>query len=136
MHSILVVVFVQVVSSAVVVMVKRSGNAGLQFDKVGYPVAVPVVVSPVHNAVVVVVPSGLLFAPETTREEFLVNVQASIVVVVGIFTIGNSVVVVVNVVEAWRSQALGHDALVPNCLVEAVIISVGIVSVVIVVIAI
>ena len=135
-HSVFVVVFVHVVSSAIVVVVERCSDTDQKFGRVGKAVAVPVVVSPVRDAVVVVVPGGLLFAPETSLKLLLVDVQASIVVVIGVFPIRYTVVVVVNVIDAWRTQALRHDTLVPNSLVETVVISVCIVSVIVVVIAI
>ena len=135
MHAVFVVVFIQVVASAVVVVVKRGSDADAEFNGVGDTIAVPVVVGPVHDTVVVMVPCGLLFAPETASDLFLINVQPAVVVVVRVFAIGNSVVVVVHVVEAWRSQALRHDALVPNGLEEAVTVSVGVVAVVVVVVA-
>ena len=135
MHAVFVIVFIQVVASPVVVVVKRRSDADAEFNGVGDTVAVPVVVGPVHDAVVVMVPCGLLFAPETPSDLFLVNVQAAVVVVVGVFAIGNSVVVVVHVVETWRAQALRHDALVPNGLEEPVTVCVGVVSVVVVVVA-
>ena len=106
MHPVFIIVFIDVVSNAVVVVVKRRGDAFKQLNSVGQTVAVPVVISPVDNAVVVVVPGGLFFTPETARKEFLVNVQASIVVVVRVFAIRDSVVVVVNVVERGLAETL------------------------------
>ena len=117
-------------------MVERCSDADQKLGRVGKAVAVPVVVSPVQDAVVVVIPGGLLFAPGTSLKLLLVDVQASIVVIIGVFPVRYAVVVVVNVIEAWRTQALRHDALVPNSLVETVVIGVCIVSVIVVVIAI
>ena len=134
-HAVLIVVFVDVVARTIVVVIKRCGDAHQKFSRVGEAVAVPVVVGPVQDAVVVVVPRGLLFAPETTGKLFLVNVEASIVVVVGVLAVGHAVVVVVNVVDAGRTQTLGHDALIPNSLVESIVVGIGIVAVVIVVVA-
>ena len=135
MHAVFVIVLVKVVSGAVVVVVERCRDADGQLHGVGDAVAVPVVIGPVDDAVVVVVEGGLLFAPETVRKQFLIDVEASVVVVVGVFTVGNTVVVVVNVVKAGGSQALRHDALVPHRLVETVVVSVCIVAVVVVVVA-
>ena len=74
MHPVFIIVFIDVVSNAVVVVVKRRGDAFEQLNSVGQSIAVPVVISPVDDAVVVVVPGGLFFTPETA-EEFLVNVR-------------------------------------------------------------
>ena len=138
-HAVLVIIFVKVVTDPVVVVVKRCdqvvGGGWAKFCIVGQPVAVPIIVCPVHNTVVVVIPSGLFFAPETSREAFLVNVQATVVVVIGVFAVWNTVVVVVNVVNAGGAKALRHDTAVPNGLVEAVVVGVSIVSIVIVVVA-
>ena len=132
-HPVFIIVFIDVVSNAVVVVVKRRGDAFKQLNSVGQSIAVPVVISPVDNAVVVVVPGGLFFAPETAGKEFLVNVQASVVIVVRVFAIWDSVVVVVNVVKCRLAEALGHDSTVPDRLVEAVVVGIGVVPVVVVV---
>ena len=132
-HTVFIIVLIKVVSGAVVVVVERCRDVREQLNGVGKAVAVPVVIGPVHDAVVVVVKGGLLFTPETTGDLFLVNVKSTVVVVIGVFTVGDTVVVVVNVVEAWRSQTLGHDPLVPHRLVEAVVVGVGVVAVVVVV---
>ena len=132
-HAVLVIVLVKIVSCAVVVVVERCRDADCQFDGVGNAVAVPVVVSPVQDTVVVVVKRGLLLAPETAGELFLVDVHAPVVIVIRVFTVRNAVVVVVNVVQTGRTQTLRHDALVPDRLVEAVVVGVGVVAVVVVV---
>ena len=132
-HAVFIVVLVNVVACSVVVVVEGCRDVLKQFNGVGDTVAVPVVVGPVDQTVVVVIPRGLLFAPETSGQEFLVNVQTSIVIVVRIFAIRDAVVVVVNVVNAGLTEALRHDAAVPNGLEEAVIISVSIVPVVVVI---
>ena len=105
-HPVFIIVFIDVVSNAVVVVVKRRGDAFEQLNSVGQSIAVPVVISPVDDAVVVVVPGGLFFAPETAGKEFLINVQASIVVVVRVFAVRDSIVVVVNVVERGLAETL------------------------------
>ena len=133
MHTVFVVIFVKVVSKAVVVVVKRCSDAFQQFLCVGQSVSVPIVVSPIDDTVVVVVPSGLFLTPEAAGQLFLIDVQTPIVVIVRVFTIGDTIVVVVNIVKAWNSKALGHDTTVPNRLIEAVVVCVGIVAVIVVV---
>ena len=106
MHAVFIVVLVQVVPCSVVVVVKGCCDAFQQFGGVGQTVAVPVVVHPVDHAVVVVVKGGLFFTPKATGNGFLINVQPTVVVVVGIFAIGDAVVVVVNVVKAGTAETL------------------------------
>ena len=134
-HAVLVVVLVEIVASSVVVVVEGCGNADQQLNGVGDAVAVPIVVGPVQDAVVVVIPRGLLLTPETTVDQFLINVEASVVVVVGVLAVRNAVVVVVDVVDAGRTKTLRHDALVPNRLVKSVVVCVSVVTVVVVVVA-
>ena len=132
-HTVFVVVLVKVVSGSVVVVVKRRREVLCQLNGVGKAVTVPIVVGPIHDAVVVVVPCGLLFAPETARNQLLVNVQTAVVIIVRVFAIGDAVVVVVNVVNARRAEALRHDSSVPNGLIESITVGVCIVSVIVVV---
>ena len=134
-HAVFIVVFIKVVANTIVVVVERSRDAFKKFSSVGQAIAVPVIISPVHDTVVVVVPCGLFFAPETTGEAFLVNIQTTVVIVVGIFTVGDGVVVVVNVIEGRLAETLGHDSLVPNRLVESIVISVSVVAVIVIVVA-
>ena len=97
-------------------------------------VAVPVVVRPVGDAVVVVVERGLFLAPEATGDGFLVHVvRNAVVVVVGVFTVGNAVVVVVHVVEGGLAEPLAQDTQVPDCLEVPVAVGVKVVAVVVVV---
>jgi hypothetical protein len=65
--------------------------------RIAATIAVPIVVGPIEDTVVVMVPRGLFFAPETLQ--FLVNIKCAIVVIIVVLTIRNTIVVIVNVVE-------------------------------------
>ena len=136
MHSILVIILVNVIAGTVVIVIEWCYEIVWQsakFNGVGNTITVPIIVSPVDDSIVVMVPSGLFFAPETTRELLLVTIEDTVVVIVWIFTVRNTVVVVVNVVYPRLLQSKRHDTAVPNGLVETVPICVSIVSIVVVV---
>ena len=114
-------------------MVEWCGDAFQQFCCVGQAIAVPIIISPVEDSVVIVVKSRLFFAPETSWKEFLVNVQPSVVIVIRVFSVRDSIVVVVNVVNTWAAKTLGQNSSVPHRLEESIVVCVRVVTVVIVI---
>ena len=114
-------------------MIEWSGDADRKFNVVWNTVGIPIIVSPVNNSIVIVVEWGLFFAPETTREQSLVNIENTVVIIIGIFCIWDTIVVIVHVVKRWFAKTLGHDSTVPNCLEEAVFVDVRIVTVIVIV---
>ena len=107
----------------------------MQLEAVGNSVPVPVVVGPVEDAVVVVVPRTLLLADKAHLVPLLNDIWLTVVVVVRVLAVGDAVVVVVDVVPLREHQALPQHALVPNCLVPPVPIGVGVQAVVVRVLA-
>ena len=79
------------------------------------------------------VPCGLFFAPETSCNKFLIDVKNSVVIVIDVFSIRYSIVVIVNIVYLRLKKTKGHLASVPNCLIEAVVICISIVSVIVII---
>ena len=132
-HTVFVIVFVDVVSGAVIVVVERLRDADCKFNVVRNTVAIPVIVCPIDDSVIVVIEWGFFFTPEATWEKCLINIEDTVVIVIGVFCVWDTVVIVVDVVQRWLSEALRHDSLVPNCLEESVFIDVSIIAIVIVV---
>ena len=132
-HTVFVVIFVNVISGAVVVVIERLCDADCKFDVVWNTVAIPIIVCPIDNSIIVVIEWRFFFAPEATREKFLIDIENTVVIVIGVFGIWNTVVIIVNVIQRWFAEALRHDSLVPHCLEESVFIDVSVIAIVIVV---
>ena len=66
-HSILIIVNIDIVTSTVVIMVVWSCNRNLSLHKVRDAVAIKVIVCPVYNSIIVMVERMLFFSRETTR---------------------------------------------------------------------
>ena len=135
-HTICVIVFVDVVTETVVVVVPWSNECvdTCVLRLVGPAIAVPIIVCPVENAVVVMIPSGLFFTPETL--ELLVDVRCTIVVVVPVFTIGDTVIVIVDIIELWEQKPLALNSLIPNGLEEPISIGIRICTIIVIVLTI
>ena len=80
------------------------------------------------------VPCGLLFSDEA--KQLLLVVREAVVIVVGVLSVRHAVVVVVDIVVLRMEQCLAQHALVPNRLVPAILVRVGVGAVVVVVFAI
>ena len=65
----------------------------------------------------------------------MVNIEDAVVVVICIFGVRDTVVVIVDVIEGGFAKTLRHDSLIPNCLEETIVVNVGVVSVIVIVIA-
>ena len=63
----------------------------------------------------------------------MITIEDTVVVIVWVFTVRNTIVVVVDVVHTRLLQTKRHDPAVPNSLVETVSICVSIISIVIVI---
>ena len=103
-HTIFIIIDVDVITISVVIMVECLCEGNCKLNVVWYTVAVPIIVSPVNNTIVVVIPCGLLFAPETTCNQLLISIKNTVVVIVRVFTIRNTIVVVIDVVHCWLKK--------------------------------
>ena len=63
----------------------------------------------------------------------MITIEDTVVVIVWVFTVRNTIVVVVDVVHTRLLKAKRHDTAVPNGLVETVPVCVCIVSIVVVI---
>ena len=135
MHSIFIVINVDIISITVVIVIECLSNGYCQFNSVVYSISVPIIVGPVNDAVVVMVPSRLLFSPETSSYFLLIAVEDSIVIIIRIFSIRDTVIVVINIVHSWLLKSKCHLSTIPNRLIESIIISIRVVAVIVVVYA-
>ena len=105
-HTVSIVIEVNVVAQTIVIVVPRRDQwcRSRQFQSIDDPIAIPVIVSPIENAIVIVIPDTLLLTDET--QSLLDDIQNAVVIVVRILAIWYTIVVVVDVVIKRGQQTL------------------------------